>query len=119
MTQLSPEAQKLVDAVKTLYKDEKCAEMGWEMDKSTITVVIRALVNQVVPHEDEAPKAVFDCEPRPSYNFKTKKCDGPLRYDHDDYLRRQFRQEKLDIRWEQRQETRAMMLAIVTELENV
>ena len=45
MTKLSLQAQAIVDAVKTLYQDEKCAEMGWEMDKSTITVVLRALVS--------------------------------------------------------------------------
>jgi hypothetical protein len=32
-------------------------------------------------------------------------------------MRRQFEQDKLDIRWEQRQQTRALMLAIITELE--
>lgn len=111
MPQLSPEAQKIVDA---FFREGK-----QDIELFNLVDALRALVDEVVPHEDEAPKAVFDCEPRPSYNFKTKKCDGPLRYDHGDYLRRQFRQEKLDIRWEQRQETRAMMLAIVTELENV
>jgi hypothetical protein len=102
MTELSPEAKSILDA-----------------NYNGITSALRALVNKVVPHEDEAPKAVFDCEPRPSFNFKTGKCDGPLRHNHSAYLRRQFDQEKLDIRWEQRQQTRAMMLAIVTELENV
>jgi hypothetical protein len=34
-------------------------------------------------------------------------------------MRRQFEQDKLDIRWEQRQQTRALMLAIVVELENL
>lgn len=110
MTQLSPQTQEIVDAAYAL---------PLKNGQPNIAAALRALVNQVVPHEDEAPKAVFDCEPRPSFNFKTGKCDGPLRYEHGDYLRRQFRQEKLDIRWEQRQETRAMMLAIVTELEQI
>ena len=47
MTKLSPRAQALKDAVKTLYQDEKCAEMGWETDKPTIIVVLRELVNQL------------------------------------------------------------------------
>ena len=47
MTKLSPRAQALKDSVKTLYQDEKCAEMGWETDKPTIIVVLRELVNQL------------------------------------------------------------------------
>ena len=84
-----------------------------------LAAALRALIDEVVPQEDEAPKAVFDCEPQPSYNFKTHKCDGPLRYDHGAHLRRQFRQEELNIRWEQRQQTRAMMLAVIVELEQI
>ena len=45
MTNKKEVAQTLKDAVKTLYRDEKCAEMGWETDKPTITVVLRALVS--------------------------------------------------------------------------
>jgi len=111
MTDLSPQTQKIVDA---FYR-----EVPPNYEQGGLAAALRALVNEVVPHEDEAPKAVFDCEPKPSYNFKTRKCDGPLRYDHSAYLRRQFEQEKLDFRWEQRQQTRAMMLAIVIELENI
>ena len=47
MTNLSTQAQALKDAVKTLYQDEKCAEMGWETDKPTIIVVLRELVKQL------------------------------------------------------------------------
>ena len=47
MTNLSTQTQALKDAVKTLYQDDKCAEMGWEMDKSTIVVVLREVVNQL------------------------------------------------------------------------
>ena len=47
MTNLSTQAQSIIDAVKTLYQDDKCAEMGWEMDKSTIVVVLREVVNQL------------------------------------------------------------------------
>ena len=46
MTNLSTQAQALKDAVKTLYQDEKCAEMGWELDKPTIVVVLRALADE-------------------------------------------------------------------------
>ena len=47
MTDKKEVAQTLKDAVKTLYQDEKCAEMGWETDKPTIIVVLRELVNQL------------------------------------------------------------------------
>jgi hypothetical protein len=107
MTNLSPEAQEVLTAA-------ICD--GPELEYR-IAAALRALIDKVVPEETEAPRAVFDCEPRPSYNFKTHKCDGPLRHDHSAHLRRQFRQEELDIRWEQRRQTRALMLVVVTELE--
>ena len=47
MTNKKEVAQALKDAVKTLYQDEKCAEMGWETDKPTIIVVLRELVKQL------------------------------------------------------------------------
>ncbi len=47
MTNLSSQVQALKDAVKTLYQDEKCAEMGWEMDKPTIVVALREVINQL------------------------------------------------------------------------
>ena len=108
MTDLSSQAQAIVDSYENTTDKYKA-----------LAAVLRAFVDEIVPHEDEAPKAVFDCEPRPSYNFKTGKCDGPLRYDHSAYLRRSFAQDELNIRWEQRQQTRAMMLAVIVELEQV
>jgi len=81
--------------------------------KEALATALRVLVNSVVPEETEAPKAVFDCEPT------LKNRDGILRHDHGAYLRRQFRQDKLDIRWEQRQQTRSMMLATIIELETL
>ena len=108
MTQLSSEAQAIVDSYENTTDKYKA-----------LAAVLRALVDEVVPHEDEAPRAVFDCEPKPSYNFKTHKCDGPLRHDHSAYLRRSFEQEKLNTRWEQRQQTRAMMLAVIVELGQI
>jgi hypothetical protein len=47
MTNKKEVAQALKDAVKTLYQDDKCAEMGWETDKPTIVVALRELVNQL------------------------------------------------------------------------
>ena len=111
MTELSPAAQHFYDSF--------WGEGYFEAEElpSRLAAALRALTDKVVPEETEAPRAVFDCEPRPSYNFKTHKCDGPLRHDHSAHLRRQFRQEELDIRWEQRRQTRALMLVVVTELE--
>jgi hypothetical protein len=94
-----------------------CAGESESYAQMIAAAALRALIDKVVPEETEAPRAVFDCEPTPAYNFKTHKCDGPLRHDHSAHLRRQFRQEELDIRWEQRRQTRALMLVVVTELE--
>ncbi len=104
MTELTPEAQAVVDAYE--QTTDKYAALA---------AVLRAAIDTVVPEEAEAPKAQFDCKPTPEWRPKGKV--GPLHYDHSAHLRRQFRQEKLDIRWEQRQQTRALMLAIITELE--
>ena len=47
MTNKKEVAQALKDAVKTLYQDEKCAEMGWETDKPTVITVLREVINQL------------------------------------------------------------------------
>jgi hypothetical protein len=47
MTDNKQVAQALKDTVKTLYQDDKCAEMGWETDKPTIVVALREAVNQL------------------------------------------------------------------------
>ena len=107
MTELTPEAQAVVDA---FYR-----ELPPNYEKGGITAALRAAIDIVVPEEAEAPKAQFDCPPRKLYNFGKK--EEKWGYEHTDYLRRQFEQDKLDIRWEQRQQTRALMLAIITELE--
>ncbi len=109
MTELTPEAQAVVDA---FYR-----ELPPNYEKGGITAALRAAIDIVVPEEAEAPKAQFDCPPRKLYNFGKK--EEKWGYEHSDYMRRQFEQEKLDIRWEQRQQTRALMLAIVVELENL
>jgi hypothetical protein len=58
MTYLSPQVQALKDAVKTLYRDDKCAEMGWEIDKSTIIVVLRAIVEQLMYVDDDGDMCI-------------------------------------------------------------
>ena len=112
MTELTPEAQKVWNA----FLDHS----EWEVTDSEvlgIAAALRAAIDIVVPEEAEAPKAQFDCPPRKLYNFGKK--EEKWGYEHTDYLRRQFEQDKLDIRWEQRQQTRALMLAIITELETL
>ena len=47
MTDKKEVAQALKDAVKTLYQDEKCAEMGWETDKPTVITALREVVEQL------------------------------------------------------------------------
>lgn len=104
MTEFTPETQTVVDAYE--QTTDKYAALA---------AVLRAAIDSVVPEEAEAPKAQFDCPPRKLYNFGKK--EEKWGYEHTDYMRKQFEQEKLDIRWEQRQQTRALMLAIITELE--
>ena len=58
MTYLSPQVQALKDAVKILYRDDKCAEMGWEIDKSTIIVVLRATVEQLMYVDDDGDMCI-------------------------------------------------------------
>ena len=109
MTELTSKTQAVVDAFYLRGMDK----VTHDMDLFDLATALRVLVNSVVPEETEAPKAVFDCEPT------LKNRDGILRHDHGAYLRRQFRQDKLDIRWEQRQQTRSMMLATIIELETL
>jgi len=109
MTELTSETQEVVDAFYLRGMDK----VTHDMDLFDLATALRVLVNSVVPEETEAPKAVFDCEPT------LKNRSGILRHDHDAYLRREFRQDELDIRWEQRQQTRSMMLATIIELETL
>jgi len=107
MTELTSETQAVVDA----YEQT--------IDKyAALAAVLRAAIDTVVPEEAEAPRAQFDCPPRKLYNFRGKK-EEKWGYEHTDYMRKQFAQEKLDIRWEQRQQTRSLMLSIIVELENL
>lgn len=82
-------------------------------DKRAALDFLSAIIDSVIPEEKEAPRAQFDCPPRKLYNFGKK--EEKWGYEHSDYLRRQFNQEKLDFYWEQRQITRSQMLAIIAE----
>lgn len=119
MSELSPQAQEIWNTYIEGYSEALCTpveQFDTSMDcysRKIIATTLRSLVDTVVPHEDEAPRAVFDCEPT------LKNRDGTFRHDHSAHLRRQFKQDELNIRWEQRQQTRAMMLAVIVELEQV
>lgn len=93
------------------------ADDDWT-DRHGYAAEIRVLRDWLVPEEKEAPRAEFDCEPRPSYNFKTRKCDGPLGYEHGDYLRRQFKQDELNLEWKERQRFRALLTAEADRAEH-
>lgn len=105
MPEHSPETQTILDA----FHRELAPDYG----AGGLTAALRAFVNAFVPQETAAPRAMFDCEP----NLKSR--DGTLRHDHSAYLRRHFAQEELNIRWEQRQQTRRMMLASIIEMEQI
>ena len=106
MVEFTSETQAVVDA----YEQT--------IDKyAALAAVLRAAIDIVVPEEAEAPKAQFDCPPRKLWS--TNKEKERWGYEHSDYMRKQFEQDKLDIRWEQRQQTRSLMLSIIVELENL
>lgn len=105
MTELTPEKQAVVDVYEKIT------------DKHSALDLLRASIDSVVPEEVEAQRAQFDCPPHKLYSFR--KDEERWGYDHNDYLRRQFAQDKLDIRWEQRQQTRALMLDLIDELEKL
>jgi hypothetical protein len=50
---LSPQAQAVKDAVLALYSDEKVRKFGWQLDVRTVTAVLRAAADQVVPWQPE------------------------------------------------------------------
>ena len=109
MTELTPEAQAVVDA---FYR-----ELPPNYEQGGITAALRAAIDSVVPEEAEAPRAQFDCPPRKLWSInKEKERWG---YDHRDHLRRQFAQDKLDIQWEERQSIRSKLLTLIQELENL
>jgi hypothetical protein len=85
--------------------------------KKIIANVLRVAIDSVVPEEAEAPKAEFDCPPRKLYNFGKK--EEKWGYEHSDYMRKQFAQDKLDLEWEERQSIRSKLLTLIQELENL
>jgi hypothetical protein len=92
MTKLSPASQAVKDAVLALYPDKATQEIGWPLDIPTIAAALRAAADQVVPEQSEPPCG--EGEPWP-----------------------QSYQLMADSKWEQRQKTRAELLAIAAELE--
>jgi hypothetical protein len=109
MTELTPEAQAVVDA---FYR-----ELPPNYEQGGITAALRGAIDSVVPEEAESPKVEFDCPPRKLYNFGKK--EEKWGYEHSDYMRRQFAQDKLDIQWEERQSIRSKLLTLIQELENL
>jgi hypothetical protein len=91
MTNLSPAAQAVKDAVLALYPDKATQDIGWPLDIPTIAAALRATAYQVVPDAS-----------RPSA-------------DSDYHLMNWSK--SLD-QYAQRQQTRAELLAIAAELEN-
>jgi hypothetical protein len=57
MTDLSPAAQAVKDAVLALYSDEKVHEFGWQLDLPTVAAALRAAADQVVPWRPEPTEA--------------------------------------------------------------
>jgi hypothetical protein len=57
-------------------------------------------LNHIIPYEPEPPKAEFDCEP----TLKNKY--GELRYDWTAHIRRQFKQDEINLQWKERQRIR-------------
>ena len=47
MTNKKEVAQAVKDAAGTVYKDDWCKKAGWEIDKPTIVVALREVVNQL------------------------------------------------------------------------
>jgi hypothetical protein len=60
MTELSPQAQAVKDAVLALYSDEKVHKFGWQLDVRTVATALRAAADQVVPTEMDLPPIAPD-----------------------------------------------------------
>jgi hypothetical protein len=60
MTELSPQAQAVKDAVLALYSDEKVRKFGWQLDVRTVATALRAAADQVVPTEMDLPPIAPD-----------------------------------------------------------
>jgi len=55
MTNLSPQAQAVKDAVLALYSDEKVRKFGWQLDVRTVAAALRAAAD-LLSAEVNAPK---------------------------------------------------------------
>jgi hypothetical protein len=60
MTEFSPQAQAVKDAVLALYSDEKVHKFGWQLDAPTVASALRAVADQVVPTEMDLPPIAPD-----------------------------------------------------------
>ena len=59
MTELSPAAQAVKDAVLALYVDRNVHEFGWQLDAPTVAAALRAAADQVVPDEPDYMRAAI------------------------------------------------------------
>jgi hypothetical protein len=55
MSELSPHAQAIKDAVLALYSDEKVRKFGWRLDVRTVAATLRAAAD-LLSAEVNAPK---------------------------------------------------------------
>jgi hypothetical protein len=55
MSELSPAAQAVKDAVLALYSDEKVQKFGWQLDVRTVAATLRAAAD-LLSAEVNAPK---------------------------------------------------------------
>ena len=55
MSELSPHAQAIKDAVLALYSDEKVRKFGWQLDVRTVAAALRAAAD-LLSAEVNAPK---------------------------------------------------------------
>ena len=61
MTDLSPAAQAVKDAVIALYTDQQqIRDWGWRLDAPTVAAALRAAADQVVPVEMDLPPIAPD-----------------------------------------------------------
>jgi len=59
MTELSPQAQAVKDAVIALYSDQQqIRDWGWRLDAPTVAAALRAAADQVVP-ESAPPQSAY------------------------------------------------------------
>ena len=49
MTELSPQAQAVKDAVLALYSNEKVHKFGWQLDAPTVAAALRAAAKNCPP----------------------------------------------------------------------